>query len=370
MPTIPTTGIQISALPVAPVMTGTELVPVVTVGSITGITQAVNAVVTVNTVSSANPFSVGQQVYFAAVGGMAQINGQGVAASAVGGVSGAWTITVPINSSAFSAYTSGGQLTATAATTSALLPRAGGTYSATFLSGSIQIKGPNGELVGYGDFQFGRLLPNASGTPAVALLLGGAGTAQVVYLTDEQVPGQKGITVIREAGDVSSITPGTNDGGDLLDFAGASVNGQGGQSKYQGGTSVHGRAGDSVLHGGNSTNGTPGNGVVMGGETGTVAGSGVILAMIKPSGAPGFGDVSIIKGDGGFPGASTTYLIQFLSNGEIYLTASGTGAGLAGQPMVSGGIGAPARWQAGFTGTRTVGSETWHFNSGILTSIT
>lgn len=75
---------------------------------ITGITQAASAVVTVSTVSAANPFAVGSKITFATVLGMTQINGLQGTASAVGGVSGAWTATVNINSSGFGAYSSAG----------------------------------------------------------------------------------------------------------------------------------------------------------------------------------------------------------------------------------------------------------------------
>lgn len=242
-------------------------------------------------------------------------------------------------------------------------------YSATFQSGAIAFGGPDGGLQGSGSFQLGYLLPNASGIPSPGIFIGGAGATQVVYITDEQIAGIKGINVIREAGDANS-SPGTDDGGDLLDFAGGTLSGNGGTAKYQAGTSVHARAGDVVIHGGNSTNGTPGNAVIMGGETGTVAGSSVLLYMIKPTGAPGFGDVRIVKGDGGGPpGGTSTILIQFLSNGEIYLTNSGTGAGLAGQPLVSGAIGAPAKWQTGFTGAKVIGGQTYTWASGILISV-
>lgn len=253
---------------------------------------------------------------------------------------------------------------------------AAGTYEAPFQSGSVQYNN-NGVLGGVGDFQFGLALPNASGTPYEGILLGGAGKVAVVYITDEQLGGQKGITVIREAGDANP-TPGSDDGGDLLDFAGGTSTGSGGTAKYQGGTSVSARAGDVVIHGGNSTTGTPGNVVLIPGETGTTAGSSSILYMIKPTGAPGFGDVRIVKGDGGGPpGGTSTILIQFLSNGEIYLTSTGTGAGLAGQPLVSGGIGAPATWKTAFTGTVTTAKLTsggtqgsMTFASGILTAQT
>ena len=69
-------------------------------GNITAITQAASAVVTVG----AHSFLVGEAVLFAAVGGMTQINGLTGVITAIGGT----TITVDINSTAFSAYTSGG----------------------------------------------------------------------------------------------------------------------------------------------------------------------------------------------------------------------------------------------------------------------
>lgn len=244
---------------------------------------------------------------------------------------------------------------------------AAGVYEAPFLSGSIQFN-DNGALGGGGDFQFGRLLPNASGTPCIGILLGGAGATQCVYITDEQIPGSKGINVIREAGDASASGAANWDGGDLLDFGGGTLNGQGGQAKYQGGTSVTGRAGDAVLHGGNTTSGTPGNAVCIGGETGPTGGS-VLLIMTKPPGASGYGSVDVH--------ANSTVLLQFLSNGEIYLTSSGTGAGLAGQALVSGGVGAPATWKTGFTGVITTAKLTgggangsMTFASGILTAQT
>jgi hypothetical protein len=114
-------GVQISVLPVSPLLTGTELLPLVTVGVITALTQASSVVATFNTVSPSNPFSIGQDVAFSGVTGMTQINSLHGIVSAIGGASGAWTVTVPINSTAFSAYTSGGELTSTVAVTSAAL---------------------------------------------------------------------------------------------------------------------------------------------------------------------------------------------------------------------------------------------------------
>lgn len=75
---------------------------------ISGISIAASAVVTVNTVSTINPLSVGCPVEFTNVSGMTQINGLFGTVTAIGGSSGAWTATVNINSSGFSAWTSGG----------------------------------------------------------------------------------------------------------------------------------------------------------------------------------------------------------------------------------------------------------------------
>jgi hypothetical protein len=87
----------------------------ITVGTtayaITAITQAASAVVTLSTVSLVNPFAVGQLATFASAV-MTQINGLVGQVIAVGGVSGAWTVTVSINSTAFTAY-SGSAGTAT-----------------------------------------------------------------------------------------------------------------------------------------------------------------------------------------------------------------------------------------------------------------
>ncbi len=85
--------------------------------TITNITQAAKAVVTVSTVSAVNPFVIAQQfglpVTFNAVVGMTQINGLAGfidPGTPLGGVSGAWTATIQINSTAFTAYASGGNL--------------------------------------------------------------------------------------------------------------------------------------------------------------------------------------------------------------------------------------------------------------------
>lgn len=79
--------------------------------NITAITQAASAVVTINSPAAANPFTVRDSPGFALIGGMTQMNGQiGIYVTATGGVSGAWTVTLGINSTGFGAYTSGGTI--------------------------------------------------------------------------------------------------------------------------------------------------------------------------------------------------------------------------------------------------------------------
>lgn len=80
--------------------------------SVTAVTQAASGVVTFNTVSATNPFPVNQNIYFTGLGGMTQLNGLVGKVTANGGSSGAWTATFNINTSAFTAYTSGGTVEA------------------------------------------------------------------------------------------------------------------------------------------------------------------------------------------------------------------------------------------------------------------
>jgi hypothetical protein len=80
----------------------------ITAQTITAITQAASAVVTISTGGSSNPFAVGNTIAFASVVGMTQINGLAGLVTAIGGVTTAWTITVNINSTNFTAYSSAG----------------------------------------------------------------------------------------------------------------------------------------------------------------------------------------------------------------------------------------------------------------------
>ena len=80
-------------------------------GQISGITNATDAVITIDSAAATNPFAAAVfngTVYISGVQGMTQINGQFVSVTAHGGSSGAWTITTNLNTSSYGTYTSGG----------------------------------------------------------------------------------------------------------------------------------------------------------------------------------------------------------------------------------------------------------------------
>lgn len=123
--------------------------------SISGITVAASAVVTISTVAGANPIKVGSWVTFDNVAGMTQINGLNGAVTAIGGTSGAYTATVAINSSGFGAYTSGGNLSApgivdnTGGNNSVQVFQQRQVYNPTLSSGGTQPVLGNGTLAGF-----------------------------------------------------------------------------------------------------------------------------------------------------------------------------------------------------------------------------
>jgi hypothetical protein len=78
--------------------------------TISGISIAASAVVTVNSVAGSNPFAIGETVGVTGAAGMTQINNINAKVTNIGGSSGAWTVTLNVNSSGFSAWTSGGIL--------------------------------------------------------------------------------------------------------------------------------------------------------------------------------------------------------------------------------------------------------------------
>lgn len=88
---------------------GALLVFTGTLYNISAITKAASAVITFSTAISVNPFIVGEQIFVSGVVGMTQINNLSLWVTAIGGVSGAWTATVLVDSTAFTVYASGGQ---------------------------------------------------------------------------------------------------------------------------------------------------------------------------------------------------------------------------------------------------------------------
>jgi len=79
--------------------------------TISGISVAASAVITLNTISAINPFLVNCNVVVEGITtGMTQINGVQGLVTAIGGASGAWTVTTNINSLGFTAWSAGGFL--------------------------------------------------------------------------------------------------------------------------------------------------------------------------------------------------------------------------------------------------------------------
>jgi hypothetical protein len=79
--------------------------------NIIGIALGASTVITFNYAGSSNPFAVSNVVGFAGITGTTQLNTQFGTVTAIGGSVGAWTITVNINSTGYSPFTSGGIVT-------------------------------------------------------------------------------------------------------------------------------------------------------------------------------------------------------------------------------------------------------------------
>ena len=228
---------------------------------------------------------------------------------------------------------------------------AAGVYEPAFQAGYVQYAGPGNTFAANTNFIFGTELPNPSGTNAPGLLLG-SGVPQAWLITDEaETPTTPGINLGIAAGETQPS--GTENGGLLELYGGASFGGTGGAVNIQGGTALNGTGGTTTIAGGNSTNGLPGPLFLIGGQTGT-QGANVELIMTELNGIPG---AIIFR-------VNSTQLYEFAATGAIFIGASG--AGLAGQPLVSGGAAASPEWQEGYTGT--VGTMT--FASGILKTVT
>lgn len=246
-----------------------------------------------------------------------------------------------------------------------------GQYSSTFQSGYIQYTGPQGTIQASINFILGTKIPNGSGTPGPALLLGsGGGNGQNIscWILQDQAydAATPGNDLYITAGETQ---PGsTQRGGNLTTLGGATDLGTGGTNQVQGGTSAHGPGGQAVLQGGNNTDGTQpaGDAFVIAGETGSV-GANVHLVATSLNGTAG---VVRIR-------SNSNIMIDFIPVGSasagdqpvgIYLY-SGGGYGSAGQPLVSGGSSASANWfSTGFTGNITFGTgHTMTVANGLIT---
>lgn len=200
-----------------------------------------------------------------------------------------------------------------------------GIYSGAFVSGQVQLTGPNGYMTSYGDLTFGLDMPNPTGNPCPGLLICGAGKLQAAIITDAQTPGLKGISMVIAAGEVEDGQAG----GDLDLFGGASATGQGGATTVAGGTSLHGPAGHTFIQGGNSTFGLAGNLYLSGGLNGEGGGGSVHLIMTQPPNS------SFINAGEVVIRFNSEVLYTITATGAIFIGNSG--AGQPGWVMTSGG---------------------------------
>lgn len=238
--------------------------------------------------------------------------------------------------------------------------RVKGIYSTTFQTGYVQYTGPGSTLAANVNFQFGTDLPNPSGTPGPALLLGSGGGAGVHanawIISDQAVDNvTPGNTLGITSG--STTASGTANGGLLFIVGGASFGGTGGANLLQGGTSMNGPGGTATLSGGNSANGIPGDAFVTGGQTGT-QGANVHLIMTSVAGTAGVVRIRV----------NSTSLFDFQKDGELYIYSAAS-VGLAGQALVSGGPGASMTWATGFSGTITTAKLTSGGANGSMTFV-
>jgi hypothetical protein len=331
-------GSKISSMPTTAGLDGTELVPLVTVGAITAITKAINAVVTISNASELNPFSAGQKVTFANVGGMTALNNQTVAISATGGTQGAWTLTLPVDSTGYGTYTSGGVAESNAKTQLKFtrINVDGSPYNPTFQSGGVVYNGPDGQLTSDNNVIFGKAIPNPSGIIGPCLLLGsgGGGGSNVSYWIimdqafDTATPGNDmGITS-------GEVQPGSSQrGGKLFIIAGGADLGPGGDLTLQGGTSANGVPGITALQGANNTSEThpAGDVFVIAGQVGS-QGANVHLIATKLHGLAG-----VIR----HRSNSDIILDEFADGSWFFYLVGGGTYGDVGAPIISRGAGAP-----------------------------
>lgn len=263
-----------------------------------------------------------------------------------------------------------GSITGTVLTVTATLPGAA-IGVGCLITGSGVAKGTGIISVGTGAGGVGTYNLNVSQTVASGTMYA---SAAAWILTDQafhnDVPGDfLGIV----AGETQGA--GVGDGGELFCSGGGSFGGTGGPGNYRGGTSANARAGDATLAGGDATGATSaaiaGNAVVSSGQVGKVPGL-VILSANKPPGSTG---VSVIRHQYGSASGTELAMDEF-PDGSIFLydltdfpSVSRGGFGNVGDVLVSGGPGAPTKWQNSFTGDIPPGS-TIHVANGLITGFT
>jgi len=259
-----------------------------------------------------------------------------------------------------------------------------GVYSPTFNSGYLQFTGPGQSLQASANFIVGTNLPNPTGTPGAAFLLGsggGGGTAITACLITDQAfdnitPGN---TIIITAGETQGA--GTANGGLLWLIGGGSFGGVGGTLQLQGGTSLNGSGGLTVVQGGNATNalGIPGDVHIIAGEVGS-GGATIHLTSTTLHGTSG-----VVRMSNGSDISHTNIMADFIAFGapsagsqpmQIFLYGcignTGGGYGPVGAPMVSGGSAGQTQWfTAGFTGSVSFGTgHTMTVVNGLITGYT
>lgn len=207
-----------------------------------------------------------------------------------------------------------------------------GTYSSQFLSGAIQLTGPNGIMTSYGDLGFSLASPGPLGVGPFLRVAGATKNFGQIG-TDAQVPGQHGIDLSISAGDTAAGD--SNRGGNLFLYAGGSGTGTPGNITLQPGTAVAGlNAGNCFVQGGNATVGIAGNLYLSGGLTGPQGGGSVHLIMTDTGNGTNVGSI-VFR-------VNSTVLWTLTASGALFLGA--TGAGTVGQVLTSQGPNASMVW--------------------------
>lgn len=213
-----------------------------------------------------------------------------------------------------------------------VLAASGYGYLPTFGAGYVAYIGPDGTLQFNTSLIFGTLIPNSSGVPGVALLIGG-GVPNAYILTDTVAPGVAGINLVLQAGDTDSS--GVVGGGTYWTLGGGSYGGAGGTNRMQGGTSFNGDGGGVEIIGGNSTNnlGKRGPVYIQGGENGTDDG---IIHLIMAYNSHGTKPAIRHR-------ANSTILWEESYEGAWFFKA--LGAGEVGDTLVSQGTADTPQWK-------------------------